>query len=483
MPRLEQLEEKWGLQSTPLLTAIDASVPEHSALFVGRALEIERTYAVLERWPQLQGGKIALVGGAPGVGKTTFIKFLITRFVNCGYVPLVDYSPAIFQGKDYSLTDQDYLYIFAKIESFLLSSQENNHHLTDQLGRIFEATKDSDERQSFVVNYLIEKMTELAQRRFRNDKMYLILDNLDFLSPKDQLNLLRILSVLTRDNFNIVVVFVGRPLLLSIAQLMPREFVGSHAEVLSFLQPINFETVLESRFKLAGAPGYDKFCTEQFLREIDVYVDGNLALALKIANKLYTEAVYVLQDDKSTYDLQTGVDAMLGESLANINIIDSGENSFGFVPNILLRYKDADKVPPILLLISLLKDKRSLDHKLVDDFNRQAKQFDPTNPDYSLQDLIRLTDWTRGTRLTRRLQIGDIENFIKYVNERSDVSDIHFYFGITNTGLFVLKMLSSEKYRRLAKLEHMPFGFQKFVNQIHPEHFRVFPSHDWVERD
>jgi hypothetical protein len=484
MPTLSDFEAVWGLKREPILTSINTKNPHHDNLFVGRESELNETIEALKRWPRMRGGEIALVSGAPGVGKTTFIQHVLKCLTQKLYIPLVDYSPAAFHTEDELLGDQDYIRIFSQVEtalgdasrmtklkSFNLTSSENEKTNEENL---------SDRRQ-LLINFLLDELQILATSVSLKEPLFIVVDNLDFLSSQDQLLLLRLFHVLTRNNQNIVVIFVGRPMLLAIGQNMPRELVGSISEPLRFLAPVKLQEVFDARFRSGGAGDCTLFCTPKFVEEINQFVDGNIAMGLKVLARLYSDSIANLSVEHFTYDVENGVSAIIGNSLASIDFSSRNGNNFGFVANILGRYKEADRAPPIVILLSLMKKRTKFDKKLVSKFNQEAKKYDKTHPEYSMADVSRLLDWCRGTRMIRRLAFGNIEAFKSYVQGNNSDIDVGFNYGLTNTAIFTLKLLGQEKYRLLSGIARMPFGFQRYANEIAPMHFSSYQSSVWVE--
>ena len=458
---INDFERHWGLRQPPNFGDLDFSKEADVQAFVQRNEDVQVCRDMLERWQQVLSGKIGLIGGAPGVGKSTFVKYLAHTTDNAHYFSLFDYSHAFIADHEEKLSDHRFLEIGAGLESIIANSGDSLS-LVSRLPEM-EAQDSSDYVDEVVANILVSAASQIGSAEMR----ILFVDNVDFITIFDQFRLIRVLSKLVRSSSNIVVVLVGRPLLISLARSFHREFIGSSAHVLRQLGYLKTYEILNARFD-AVKDGNLPIVKDSAGKILDSFVDGNVALALKVAVDMYFYLDDVVPANQWVIDGAVIENSLFGKSLvrldgvANVNL--SPPSDFGFLQDIFQRFKRTDRVPPVYLMLDLLKSPRTVSADFVDSFNSIIRTYDPQSPRYSVRDVLNLVDVMRMSRLVRRVHMEDISAFVRNLSQEDfRYRSPDYDYVITRTGAYLSSLSRTQRYRTAAEIDSYPTGYRNYI--------------------
>ena len=484
---LNDFDKHWNIVKPPYLSSLVIGNNFHSSLFINRDDEIRSSVEKLSRWDSAFGGRVAIVSGAPGVGKSSFVRALKDNLDGRSfYISLFDYSPSVFADNNLDITATDYISLFSRIEAALSAEAVNlNNSNSSEKEKFFESSEYSAPTSdiNLAENIVRDRFSEMASWLSRvPKKMYLIVDNLDYLSPRDQYRISKPLFWLARDARNVVIIIAGRPFMTMISQILPRQFVGTSCETLCFLHYLKPSDVIQNRFD--NAKGDDtsqqiNIFDERFYEFLDSYCDGNISLALKFVARLYLDAPSLIDSNNYRISYESAIRYLISGGLAQTDGQVSDAN-FGFIPNLYIKFKHNDKIPPFLALLHMFKNERTVDENFYDEFRSFVFHHDDTSPKYSDKDIYKMLSWLRGMRIIRRTGIWNITGMEGYLEGKVRNSDYLFRFGSTPTALELVNLIQRPDYTRQAHLQSEPTGYRDFVRRLDFRGIDIHRSNQWI---
>ena len=205
-----------------------------------------------------------LISGLPGVGKTTFLNYIRKKHfpIQMKIVSLAGRLGAV-KPRDYvSVTEEQFLYIFSAVESFLIHILNSNnisvsHHKPSTIKEKWQSTGNKIPFKEFARDILLPLCGQI--NKLDNIPQYfLVIDDVDYIFPTDQSEILAVLCDFISTTSNPVILYSARPPAAGIAKNHLSTYACHHFGDPIDLDPIPAFDVVKDRLK-----DCDSKCSEQ----------------------------------------------------------------------------------------------------------------------------------------------------------------------------------------------------------------------------
>lgn len=452
-----------GIDDYPNFENLDPKNDKDVHSFISRlGISVKETAHKIIALSKLSPDQVLLVSASPGVGKSTYIKFLASELGSKNYISLFDYSPAFEYNYNIDLTNQHILRFAAHLEDiFSLISDQKTQSSSGRLGQYSTPKFDTNFE---IDDYIIDVLKKQSLKNGKK-KHYVFIDNVDFLRELEQFRIIRIICSLSAHFKNVTFVVAGRPFVTMLARQKPREFFGTSTNLLHHLPYLGFRKVLLGRFNAVCSSEFelDKFLDEGAVAFLDKFIDGNIALGLKIVTAVFLARPFDIDDKKLKADWDFLLKVLLGRQLVPVSSDQSDNGDYGFVPNILAKVKNADRIPIVYFILRKLFEKTYITDSELQSWNEEILALDSQGVSHSPNEFRNLLDKLRGMRLIRRTGTRDNEALVRSLAMGNDFGK-HFdcYYQISRTGVATIELAAYRQYLQMVKFSSFPTGYRRY---------------------
>nr|WP_306264942.1 ATP-binding protein [Pararhizobium sp. IMCC3301] len=460
----DQYLDALELSRTPNFEELEPNLETDRISFIARKNEdIIFTAKIIKRFTQLSPNQVLLISASPGVGKSTFIRFLASQLSKSYYISLFDYSPAFEYNFNIDLTNHHIMRFASHLEKSIVyglrenrSEQASKLNISQNINNYFE-----------IDDYVIDVLSNLIVRDI-DEYIYIFIDNIDFIDAAEQFRIIRIVGALSQKNRKVIFIVCGRPFVTMMARVNPRQFFGTTTHLLHHLPYLSIKDVIVGRFlPVSNDPDVaGKFLDDDAFDLLDNFIDGNIALGLKILADLFIKRPFMRPVEIPTSNKNDLIQVMIGEQLLSAKKDDHQGGNFGFVCDIFARTKAADRIPIVYFILSKLNRPVPIDDQVLSQWNSEIRRIDSQSPVYTNREFREIIETLRGMRLIRRTGIDQSNNINSKIS-KSNRSEVFFdcSYCITRTGVTTIILSKSTIYEDMASLSHYPTGYRDYIKR------------------
>lgn len=479
MPDTELLRSL-GLKQTPFFGDLAKRKSRLRNLFRFRNDIVEAT---VRRVNSGVDSRIVLVTGAPGVGKSTFLEFLsrIKFPKKFKRISLASRLDAITEYDYAEINSEQILYVFRRIESFLLEiiqshkidlpsrhkdghTKLDNHEAFSKFTSGGEGSEERrDERLSIVIelvrDYIIPLCVKISDAEI-GDKYCLAIDDVDYIFPHHQTDILRLLVSMVEVTDNPIIFYSARPVAGMIAQSYIARFFHHHTSGAPInLNPLPVMAVIDSRFEDASIDGASFFniLGDQKVRSIiEGLSSSNIRAALKYAELCYLEYPQFNKGVIKKFDADTIIRILYGDPTVDKDSSSSGDQLHGPLINILRSMRPGDPLPYEFVALFSLIQPRMIDAEFYRYFNDNCLKINPKEHKRQISDadilrILRVCHQEDLVSQATHINFDDIPRNFEAYSYRNRLEG--HTLELTIRGKFLLEMAGEPLYQELAALD------------------------------
>ena len=468
--------------------------PERADLFIGRDELLSRAALQIQKQISMSDSSITLVCGSPGVGKSTFVDHLLrSHFSETGKrISLIGYTDNPFTGNSQLGVDQ-LLTLFSQVESFLnaiLADKDDGHHseanIIDDRHVTIAKLEPIDAIElacSTIKETLAKKCARIHELRGRVRQHYLAIDDVDYLSPRDQARVLSILCSMATVSTNPAIMYSARPAAAGIAKHSVTSLMNHAVTEPIKIPALDPNQVIDVRIKHQNRNAINPFAEEATSQFISKLTNGNLRIALDYAKKAAQEGHDYVDKRSKVFSKKQFLHLLFGDAVTNkadLLLTANAEKTRDIV-NLFLKIHDDDEVP--LIYVTLLTVGRSPTKKVDRDFyllfNRICGQLNPKGIGqkvFAERQILDYLTFCHRAHLIRRIDFVYISEYIA-LDHNTDPTFLlkNTLISITPRGEELLQLTKEADYQNICGLR---FWRKDIQDKIQSWRFGFSPKFD-----
>ena len=458
---LEQLEKHWKISEAPFFGDLRLKKEKLKVLFKFREQLVERTVARLRRH---NDGRMIIISGAPGVGKSTFLTHLEHNYFQSSMkvISLVSRLGPVHDNRFADMSEDQFLFVFERIEHFLYHILEENGITPRTTKSIKDFSLDLKSNRLPFLEYtrdiLMPLCVQIQEHNKNLPKYFLAVDDVDYLKPDDQKQITSILKNMADISLNPVLLYTARPEAASMATSHLSSYPHHRTGAPVHLDAIPAMDVIDSRIQdvQRGSSTDHPLADEQVRKIIEDISCSNLREALQIAQACYDEADRFCQNPPHRYTRSSLIQALYGPKSPGHNVSSyTGPNRR--LLNILRSLEPNDDVPYEYVALLCFERPATVNDDLFARFKEIADGLNSKNaPGGSVPDdaIIRIIELCEAEHLLQRRDSVTYDHFSRdKPAQRVERPIRNFQFCLTSKGALLLKMTSDPLYQELCNLD------------------------------
>lgn len=446
----------WAWNKPPSLGDIYKKPEDLIRLFRFREKLVKDTVFLLNNPLNTRG---LLLSGLPGVGKTTFLNFIMEKHFKgrMHVVSLAGRLGAVKPSGYVHITNEQFLHIFSEIEKFLLDIIAR--HRLNGKKRIAAAIRTSSFPSDGVLPFkeyardILLPLCEKINRANNIPQYFLAIDDVDYIFPSDQTEILAVMCDVIAITANPLVLYSARPAAAGVAKNHLQTFVSHHFGEPIDIEPINAFEVVKTRLQECGGineSGSGPFLFDKATEEVFLALsNNNIRTALDLCTAAILATSTVLEKCQDKYDRDGLIKAFFGRPSVSVKDEKDIDND-RHIQNIFRAVTPSDSVPFDYITILSFRDPALVNEDHTRYFNDLCKKINPTefsNKELRDSDVIKYVASAHDHSFLTRIDKTNTSNTSKEVD--------HIWlnsFCLTPKGKFILELTKDALYHELCCL-------------------------------
>lgn len=385
MPGYEECFAHWGWKRAPSLGDIYKKPADLLRLFRFRERLVDDTVFRLNH-PLSDRG--ILLSGLPGVGKTTFLNFLREKHFKdrLHVVSLAGRLGAVKPSGYVCITNEQFLHIFSEIERFLLGIiQKHRLNGHKKMAPVLKpGTIDKDDEKLPYKEYARDIIIPLCETINRADNIpqyYLAIDDVDYIYPTDQTEVLAVLCDIIAITTNPIILYSARPAAAGIAKNHLLTYASHHFGEPVDIDPINAFAVVKTRLQECDPSSEGScgpFTLDQSTEDIFLALsNNNIRTALDLCGAAIYQCGSVLEKCHNKYDRDSLIKVFFGRPSKSVKDEKDADND-RHIQNIFRAVHPGDGVPFDFITLLSFREPIVVNEEYSRHFNELCKKINPT---------------------------------------------------------------------------------------------------------
>jgi len=461
---LEKYYDAWGWDKSPNLDDIYKNDEDLLRLFRFRDNLVKDTVFWLKKPANYKG---ILFSGLPGVGKTTFLKYLEKKHFP-SYMKVISLAGRLGAVKPRGyirVTNEQFIYIFSEIESFLnCIIRENNLGEIDDKESIIRSKWLGSETdlpfEEFTRDILLPRCDKIKKHNGSIPQYYLAIDDVDYIYPTDQTEILAILCDIISSTTNPIILYSARPAAAGIAKNHLLTYESHHFSDPVDVDPINAFEVLKSRLSECNVNCKDSCGPINYTKEVeDVFIslsNNNIRAAQDLCLCAIRNAPYILPKPENKYGKEDLIRAFFGRpsiSSKDEKDIDNDRH----IQNIFRSITPSDELPFEYITLLSFSDPLLVNENYTQYFNNLCSRFNPvafTQKRITDKEIISLVASAHDHAFLSRIDKVKLESLTNDSGESDLPNGIwQNKFCLTPKGKFILELTNEDFFKTMCSLE------------------------------
>ncbi len=382
MPGYGDCYLSWGWTKAPALGDIYKKPTDLLRLFRFRENLVKETVFLLNNPLSTRG---IVLSGLPGVGKTTFLNYLKEKYFKerMQIVSLAGRLGAVKPSGLVNITNEQFLHIFSEIEKFLLEIIKKHNLISSNKTLIKPKLMPKENRLPFkeFSRDILLPLCEIIGRKENIPQYFLVIDDVDYVYPTDQTEILAILCDIIATTANPIILYSARPAAAGVAKNHLLTYTSHHFGEPIDIDPINAFSVVKTRLQecvnsieqSCGPFLFDKSTEDIFIS----LSNNNIRTALDLCHAAIMATSYALEKCSDKYDKNSLVKAFFGRAAVSKQDEKDADND-RHIQNIFRAVNVTDAVPFDYITLLSFRDPAIVNAEYTGYFNDLCRKINPT---------------------------------------------------------------------------------------------------------